>query len=117
MTVLKSVISTHICLLQNAGLVPIVEPEILLDGDHDINRCLEVAEATWAETFKYLADNKVCQGLPCRPDLRHDMLRSVLSPCAVMCLTWAACSIWACWLLCKHVFLCSSGCVSFCTTR
>ena len=44
---------------QNAGLVPIVEPEILLDGDHDINRCLEVAEATWAETFKYLADNKV----------------------------------------------------------
>jgi len=44
---------------QNAGLVPIVEPEILLDGDHDIGRCLEVAEATWAETFKYLADNKV----------------------------------------------------------
>ena len=44
---------------QNNGLVPIVEPEILLDGDHDITRCLEVFEEVWAETFKYLADNKV----------------------------------------------------------
>ena len=39
--------------------MPIVEPEILLDGDHDIARCLEVFEEVWAETFKYLADNKV----------------------------------------------------------
>lgn len=29
-----------------------MEPEILLDGDHDIDRTLEVAEMTWAETFK-----------------------------------------------------------------
>jgi fructose-bisphosphate aldolase class 1 len=39
--------------------VPIVEPEVLLDGEHDIDRTLEVAEAVWAETFKYLADNRV----------------------------------------------------------
>ena len=44
---------------QASGLVPIVEPEVLLDGEHDIDRTLEVAEAIWAETFKYLADNKV----------------------------------------------------------
>lgn len=41
---------------QAAGLVPIIEPEVLLDGDHDIDRTLEVAEEIWAETFKYMAD-------------------------------------------------------------
>ena len=44
---------------QASGLVPIVEPEVLLDGDHDIDATLEVAEAIWAQTFKYMADNKV----------------------------------------------------------
>ena len=45
--------------VQASGLVPIVEPEVLLDGEHDIDRTLEVAEAIWAETFKYMADQKV----------------------------------------------------------
>jgi len=44
---------------QNAGLVPIIEPEVLLDGEHDIDRCLEVQEAIWAETFKFCADLKL----------------------------------------------------------
>ncbi len=44
--------------------MPIVEPEILLDGDHDIDRTLEVAQATWAETFKYMADNGVMVRAP-----------------------------------------------------
>ena len=35
-----------------AGLCPIIEPEVLLDGDHDIDRTLEVAEEIWAQTFK-----------------------------------------------------------------
>ncbi|CAL5419273.1 unnamed protein product [Camellia sinensis] len=40
------------------GLVPIVEPEILLDGNHHpIERTLEVAERVWAEVFYYLAAN------------------------------------------------------------
>jgi len=33
-------------LSQEAGLVPIVEPEVLRDGDHDIDRCFEVTEET-----------------------------------------------------------------------
>ena len=45
--------------IQASGLVPIVEPEVMLDGEHDIDRTLEVAEAIWAQTFKYMADNKV----------------------------------------------------------
>ena len=31
---------------QEAGLVPLVEPELLMDGDHDIDRCLEATEET-----------------------------------------------------------------------
>jgi fructose-bisphosphate aldolase class 1 len=50
---------------QASGLVPIVEPEVLLDGEHDIDRTLEVAEAIWAETFKYMADQKARHALPC----------------------------------------------------
>ena len=60
----------HCVLRQAAGLVPIVEPEVLLDGEHDIDRTLEVAEATWAETFKYLADNKVLfEGILLKPSM------------------------------------------------
>ncbi|KAI8029318.1 hypothetical protein LOK49_LG01G00387 [Camellia lanceoleosa] len=33
------------------GLMPIVEPEILLVGEHPIGRTLEVAERVWAEVF------------------------------------------------------------------
>lgn len=42
---------------QNAGLVPIIEPEILLDGDHDIHRQFEVSSQVWAATFKAMMDN------------------------------------------------------------
>uniref|UniRef100_A0A7S0WG14 fructose-bisphosphate aldolase n=1 Tax=Ostreococcus mediterraneus TaxID=1486918 RepID=A0A7S0WG14_9CHLO len=52
-------LARYAAICQNAGLVPIVEPEILLDGDHDIDRNFEVASMVWAETFKYLADNNV----------------------------------------------------------
>jgi fructose-bisphosphate aldolase class I len=61
-------LARYAAIAQNAGLVPIVEPEVLLDGDHDIDRTLEVAEAVWAETFKYLADNKVVfEGILLKP--------------------------------------------------
>jgi len=61
-------LARYAAIAQNAGLVPIVEPEVLLDGDQDIDRCLEVQEAIWAETFKYLADNKVIfEGILLKP--------------------------------------------------
>ena len=44
--------------------MPIVEPEVLLDGEHDIDRTFEVAQEVWAQTFKYLADQKVCAAVP-----------------------------------------------------
>ncbi|WIA09821.1 hypothetical protein OEZ85_009196 [Tetradesmus obliquus] len=61
-------LARYAAIAQNAGLVPIVEPEVLLDGDHDIDRCLEVQEAIWAETFKYMADNNVMfEGILLKP--------------------------------------------------
>jgi fructose-bisphosphate aldolase class I len=39
---------------QEAGLVPIVEPEVLMDGDHTIERCEEVTTATLEYVFQAL---------------------------------------------------------------
>jgi fructose-bisphosphate aldolase class I len=61
-------LARYAAICQANGLVPIVEPEVLLDGEHGIDRTLEVAEATWAETFKYMADNKVMlEGILLKP--------------------------------------------------
>ena len=43
----------------NTGLVPIVEPEILMDGDHNIERTAEVQEKVLAAVYKALSDNGV----------------------------------------------------------
>jgi len=34
---------------QSCGLVPIIEPEVLSDGDHDIECCAKVTERVWTE--------------------------------------------------------------------
>lgn len=46
-------------LSQEANLVPIVEPEVLMDGDHSIDRCYQVTEATLREVFNQLARQRV----------------------------------------------------------
>jgi fructose-bisphosphate aldolase class I len=45
--------------VQEAGLVPIVEPEILMDGDHNINVTAAVQEKVLAAVYKALSDNGV----------------------------------------------------------
>ena len=55
-------------LSQEAGLVPIVEPEVLRDGDHDIDKCFEVTEETLREVFDQLAQQKVLlEGMLLKP--------------------------------------------------
>ncbi len=39
---------------QNAGMVPIVEPEVLMDGDHSIGRCFDVTNRTLQFVFEEL---------------------------------------------------------------
>ena len=44
---------------QEAGLVPIVEPEVLIDGDHSIEQCFEATERTLRSTFGALYEQGV----------------------------------------------------------
>ncbi|XP_042434357.1 fructose-bisphosphate aldolase 1, chloroplastic-like [Zingiber officinale] len=63
-------LARYAAIAQDNGLVPIVEPEILLDGDHPIERTLEVAEKVWAEVFFYLAENNVVfEGILLKPSM------------------------------------------------
>ena len=47
-------LARYAALCQEAGLVPIVEPEVLMDGDHSLARCREVTEATLHVVFDQL---------------------------------------------------------------
>src|SRR5476651_2323781 len=49
----------YAALSQEAGLVPIVEPEILMDGDHTIARCEEVATGVLRHVFEALCERRV----------------------------------------------------------
>ncbi len=52
-------LARYAALSQEAGLVPMVEPEVLMDGDHDIDTCFEVSMATLREVFYQLAHQRV----------------------------------------------------------
>jgi fructose-bisphosphate aldolase class I len=57
-------------LSQEAGLVPIVEPEVLMDGDHTIDRCREVTEATLEAVFIELFSQRVVyEGMLLKPNM------------------------------------------------
>ena len=52
-------LARYAALSQEAGLVPIVEPEVLMDGPHAIERCYEVTEATLEAVFNELFSQRV----------------------------------------------------------
>ena len=63
-------LARYAALSQEAGLVPIVEPEVLMDGDHDIGRCFAVTEATLRATFGELAAQGVSiEGIVLKPNM------------------------------------------------
>jgi fructose-bisphosphate aldolase class I len=49
----------YAAICQATGLVPIVEPEVLMDGDHTIERCEEVTEWTLTAVYQALYVNRV----------------------------------------------------------
>jgi len=60
----------YAALCQEGGIVPIVEPEVLLDGNHTIERCEEVTEATLRITFSALAEQRVLlEGMILKPSM------------------------------------------------
>jgi len=57
-------------LSQEAGIVPIVEPEVLMDGDHAIDRCFAVTRVTLREVFRQLAGQGVdLEGMLLKPNM------------------------------------------------
>ncbi|HEU5444708.1 MAG TPA: class I fructose-bisphosphate aldolase, partial [Pseudolabrys sp.] len=63
-------LARYAALCQAAEIVPIVEPEVLMDGDHNIDRCVDVT--TWAlkETFQQLFYNRVAlEGMVLKPNM------------------------------------------------
>ena len=57
-------------LSQEAGLVPIVEPEVLMDGTHDIDACMRVTETTLREVYYELGcQNVALEGTLLKPNM------------------------------------------------
>ncbi len=52
-------LARYAALCQEASIVPVVEPEVLLDGDHTIERCFEATEATLSAVFAALREQNV----------------------------------------------------------
>ena len=63
-------LARYAALCQVAQMVPIVEPEVLMDGDHDIDRCVHITEWVLKETFQQLYYNKVAlEGMLLKPNM------------------------------------------------
>jgi fructose-bisphosphate aldolase class I len=63
-------LARYAALSQEAGIVPIVEPEVLMDGPHSIERCYEATRATLFEVFAELARQRVAyQGMILKPNM------------------------------------------------
>jgi fructose-bisphosphate aldolase, class I len=63
-------LARYAALCQEASIVPIVEPEVLMDGDHDVARCEEVTDATLESVFDALFRHRVrLEGMVLKPNM------------------------------------------------
>ena len=63
-------LARYAALCQEAGLVPIVEPEVLMDGSHTVERCAEVTAETLKRVFDELAIHRVTlEGMLLKPNM------------------------------------------------
>ena len=63
-------LARYAAMAQEAGLVPIVEPEVLMDGDHDIDVCEEVTEEVLRSLFSELVlQNVWLEGTLLKPNM------------------------------------------------
>jgi fructose-bisphosphate aldolase class I len=63
-------LARYAALCQDEGIVPIVEPEVLMDGAHDIDRCQAVTEWTLKTVFEQLYDQRVAlEGMVLKPNM------------------------------------------------
>lgn len=81
-----NVLARYATICQMNGLVPIVEPEILMDGDHDLSKAVYATELTLSAVYKKLMDhhvylegtllkpNMVCPGIDCTTKYTPDQI-------------------------------------------
>jgi fructose-bisphosphate aldolase, class I len=63
-------LARYAALCQDEGIVPIVEPEVLMDGDHDIDRCYATTEWVLKTVFEQLFDQRVAlEGMVLKPNM------------------------------------------------
>jgi fructose-bisphosphate aldolase, class I len=63
-------LARYAALCQQAQIVPIVEPEVLMDGDHDIDRCFDVTQRVLNKTFQELRVQRVAlEGMILKPNM------------------------------------------------
>lgn len=63
-------LARYAALCQEASLVPIVEPEVLMDGDHSLERCSEVTEKVLRTVFNQLYTQRVIlEGIILKPNM------------------------------------------------
>jgi fructose-bisphosphate aldolase, class I len=63
-------LARYAALCQECDIVPIVEPEVLMDGDHDLERCEAVTGAVLREVFQALDRHRVlCEGIVLKPNM------------------------------------------------
>ena len=63
-------LARYAALVQEAKMVPIVEPEVLMDGSHDIDKCYQVTTDVLNECFNELANHRVnLKGIVLKPNM------------------------------------------------
>ncbi len=76
-------LAIYAAMCQEAGLVPIVEPEVLMEGDHSMARCQEVTEEVLTVVFQQLqAQQVVLEGIILKPSMVLPGLSSKEQPTA-----------------------------------
>jgi fructose-bisphosphate aldolase class I len=63
-------LARYASLCQEAGLVPVVEPEVLMDGDHTLSRCAQITEEVLRAVFEQLYLQRVTlEGMILKPNM------------------------------------------------
>ncbi|HTX25128.1 MAG TPA: class I fructose-bisphosphate aldolase [Steroidobacteraceae bacterium] len=63
-------LARYAALAQEQDIVPIVEPEVLMDGDHSIERCEDVTDRVLQEVFRQLFEHRIyLEGMVLKPNM------------------------------------------------
>jgi fructose-bisphosphate aldolase, class I len=70
-------LARYAALCQEANIVPIVEPEVLMDGNHSLHRCYEVTETVLRAVFTALYEQRVfLEGIILKPNMAVPGMKS-----------------------------------------